>query len=127
MSFWDDLSKVFKKGVTVVAQKTDEYTKIGKIKVDIIGIKRDIDKQFHELGAKTHHLIVEENNKNIASNEDIKLIIEKVNELNNKLQQKKEDLTKVREEYTNQQGHAPEDIEDVPVEEVKVEEGEPRG
>ncbi len=118
MSFWDDLSRFFKKSVSVVAQKTDEYTKIGKIKVDIIGIKREIDKQFTELGGKVYHLIADENDTKIASNNDVKEIIDKVKELNNNMQLKKDELDKVREEYAREQGKDPDDIEDVTVEEV---------
>ncbi|MFZ5519364.1 MAG: hypothetical protein ACOY90_22215 [Candidatus Zhuqueibacterota bacterium] len=117
MSFLDDLSNFFKKGVTVVAQKTDEYAKIGKIKVDIIGIKRDIDKNFTELGGRVYQLIVDENDTNIASNNDVKMIISTVNELHTKLQIKKVELEKVREEYAKK-GNNPNDIEDVAVEEV---------
>lgn len=118
MSFWDDLSRFFKKSVSVVAQKTDEYTKIGKIKVDIIGIKREIDKQFTELGGKVYHLIADENDTKIASNNDVKVILDKVKELNNNLQLKKDELEKVRAEYAREQGKDPDDIEDVTVEEV---------
>ncbi|MBC8180806.1 hypothetical protein H8E88_06745 [candidate division KSB1 bacterium] len=116
MSFWDDLSKVFKRGVSVVAKKTDEYTKIGKLKVDIIGIKRDIDKQFNALGANVYRLIVEENNTKVASNEEVKEILDKVKELNGNLDDKKEELEKVREEYAKETGQ---EIEDVDVEEIK--------
>jgi len=117
MGFLDDLSNFFKKGVTVVAQKTDEYAKIGKIKVDIIGLKRDIDKNFTDLGGRVYQLIVEENDTNIASNNDVNTIIGAVNELHTKLQLKKMELEKVREEYAKK-GNNPNDIEDVAVEEV---------
>ena len=118
MSFWDDLSKVFKRGVSVVAKKTDEYTKIGKIKVDIIGIKRDIEKQFNVLGAAVYRLIAEENNTRVASNEEVKEILDKVKELNKKLNEKKEELDKVRQEYAQETGQ---EIEDIDVEEIKDE------
>ncbi len=108
MGFWENFSNVFKKGVSVVAKKTDEYTKIGKIKVDIIGIKREIDKQFTELGGKVFHLIAEENNTRVAANQDVKDIIDKVKELNIKLNEKKEELARVRTEY----GTTSDDIQD---------------
>lgn len=122
MSFWDDLSKFFKKSVAVVAQKTDEYTKIGKIKVDIIGIKRDIDKRFTDLGGKVYQMIADENDTKVASNTDVKELVDNVKELNNKLQLKKDELQRVREEYAKQQGKDPDDIEDVTVEDITDEE-----
>ncbi|MCI0495042.1 hypothetical protein L0Z72_08530 [candidate division KSB1 bacterium] len=114
MPFLDDLAKLFKKGITVVAKKTDEYTKIGKIKVEIIGIKRDIEKRFSELGGRTFQLIAEENNTKVAANEEVKSIIEAIKQLNEKLGLKKAELDQVRLEY----GQQPEDIEDITAEEV---------
>lgn len=122
MAFFDDLAKTFKKGITVVARKTDEYTKIGKIKVEIIGIKRDIEKKFSELGGKTFQLIAEEKNTKVAANEDVKSIIEAIKQLNEKLRLKKEELDRVRAEY----GQPIEDIEDITAEEV-AEEGKAKG
>ncbi len=123
MSFWEDLSRVFKKSVSVVAKKTDEYTKIGKIKVDIIGIKRDIDKQFNSLGANVYRLIVEESNTRVASNEEVKEILDKLKELNKTLNEKKEQLEKIREQYAEETGQ---EVEDIDVEEIK-DEDEPHG
>ena len=85
MGFWDDLTSMFKRGVSTVAKKTDEYTKI--------------DKQFTMLGGKVYQLIVEENNTKIASNDEVKQIIDEVKDLNEKLNQKKEELEQVRLEY----------------------------
>lgn len=121
MGFLDDLANLFKKGVSVVAKKTDEYTKIGKIKVDIIGIKRDIDKKFNELGGKTFQLIAEENNSKVAANEEVKTIISDVKNLNQKLEEKRKELDRVREEYAKETGKKPEDVD------VTVDEGEARG
>jgi len=104
MGFWDDFSKIFKKGVSVVAQKTDEYTKIGKVKVDIIGIKREIDKKHTELGKKVYQLIAEENNTKIAANEEVKGTVDKTKELNENLTQKKEELETIRSEYAEKTG-----------------------
>ena len=120
MGFWDDLAGFFKKGVSVVAQKTDEYTKIGKIKVDVIGIKREIDKQHTAIGKKVYQLIAEEKNTKIATNEEIKEAIDKVKELNVKLSQKKEELEAVRNEYAEKTGKPMEEPEVVaPEEEAK--------
>ena len=117
MSFWDDLTTMFKKGVSVVAKKTDEYTKLGKIKVEIIGIKRDIDRNNTELGTKVYQLIVDENNTRIAANDEVKEIIDKIKALNEKLNLKKEELEQVRQEYAEKTGKPVESVDvDVPTE-----------
>jgi len=118
MGFWDDLSSFFKKSVSVVAQKTDEYTKIGKIKVDIIGIKREIDKKHTSLGSKVYQLIAEENNTRVATNDEVKETIDIVKGLNEKLVQKKEELETVRREYAEKTGKQIDESEvEAPVEE----------
>lgn len=123
MGFLDDVAKLFKRGITVVAKKTDEYTKIGKIKVDIIGIKRDIEKKFTELGGRTYQLIAEQSNTKIATNEEIKTIIDTIKELNEKLRLKKDELDQVRAEYGQEQ----EDIEDITAEEITKDDGKAKG
>ena len=122
MGFWEDFTSMFKKGVSVVAKKTDEYTKIGKIKVDIIAIKREIDKNFTQLGSKVYKLVVEENSTKIASDDEVKVISNSIKELNDKLDAKKQELDTVRQEYAEKTGQP---IEDVDVEEVPAE--EPKG
>ena len=104
MGFWEDLSNLFKKSVTVVAQKTDEYTKIGKIKVDIISIKREIDKKHTDLGRIVYQLIAIDNTTKISTNDQVKTTVEKLKELNSKLNQKKEELETVRREYAQKTG-----------------------
>ncbi len=123
MGFWDDFQRIFKKSVTVVAQKTDEYTKIGKIKVDIIAIKRDIDKRYNQLGNKVYDMLAVEKNSKVSTNEDVKTIVQTINELNKKLEQKKVELEEVRKEYgvSEEESATEEPVTDVEVEEVKEE------
>jgi hypothetical protein len=54
---WDDIKKTIKNGVSVAAQKTEEYTKVGKIKVDIFNIKRTIDKAYSDIGEEVFALL----------------------------------------------------------------------
>jgi len=119
MTVWDDITKMFKKGVSVVAQKTDEYTKIGKIKVDIIGIKRDIEKQNLSLGKKVYQLLVEDKDNKIASNTEIKEIIEKAKEFNEKLKGKHDELEAVKKEYAEKTGETLDDDEEPEIEIVE--------
>jgi len=43
-NLWDDIAKTIREGVDTVVEKTEKLTKIGKIKIDILNIKRNIDK-----------------------------------------------------------------------------------
>lgn len=94
-TLWDDIAKTIRDSVDTVVGKTEELTKIGKIKVDIINIKRNIEKQFAELGGTVYHLI-DENKTSIASNADVKAVVEKVKELEEQLDAKNAELEKVK-------------------------------
>lgn len=119
MGFWDSLLNTFKKGVSTVAKKTDEYTKIGKIKVDIIGLKRDLDKQRTELGSRVYQLIAEENSTKIAADAEVQELINKIKDLNERIDQKREELERVREEYAEKTGKPIDEADVEPEQEAK--------
>jgi hypothetical protein len=53
-SLWDDIKKKVQQGVAVAAEKTDELRKIGKVKMDIINVKRSLDNGYKDLGMAVH-------------------------------------------------------------------------
>lgn len=114
-TLWNDIAKTVRDSVDSVVSKTEELTKIGKIKIEIISIKRNIEKQFAELGGTVYHLI-DEKKTSIPSNADVKEIVEKVKKLEQQLNAKKEELEKVK---TNAKEEKSAPVELVEVEEVK--------
>jgi len=95
-SLWDDIAKTIREGVDTVVEKTEEFTRIGRIKVDILNIKRNIEKNFTELGGKVYHLIVEEKKSQITSDKEIKEIIDCVKLLEKELEEKNKELEAVK-------------------------------
>ena len=91
-SLWDDIAKTIREGVDTVVGKTEEYTKIGKIKIDIINIKRNVEKNFSELGGRVYHLMVEQKKTQIAGDKEVTKIIDSVKLLEKELQDKKTEL-----------------------------------
>lgn len=97
-NLWDDIAKTIREGVDTVVEKTEELTKIGRIKVDLINIKRNIDKNFSELGGKVYHLIVEEKKTQIASDSEVKKIIDSIKILEKELKDKESEIEKIKAE-----------------------------
>lgn len=95
-TLFDDITKTIREGVDTVVEKTEELTKIGKLKVEIINIKRQIEKNFAELGGKVYHLVSEEKKSQVASNKDVKELIDHVKKLESQLEEKNLDLQKVK-------------------------------
>ncbi|MFQ5754186.1 MAG: hypothetical protein ACE5HI_19540 [bacterium] len=95
-NLWDDIAKTIREGVDTVVEKTEELTRIGKIRVDIINIKRNIEKNFSELGGKAYHLMTEEKKIQIADDKEVKEVIECIKILEKELQNKKLELEKIK-------------------------------
>ncbi len=95
-NLWDDIAKTLRESVDTVVEKTEELTKIGKIKIDILNIKRNVQKNFAELGGRVYHLIIKEKNTSISADKEAREIIECVKILEKELDDKKSELEKVK-------------------------------
>jgi predicted RNase H-like nuclease (RuvC/YqgF family) len=89
---WEDIQKTIREGVTTIAEKTEELTKIGRAKVEILNIKRQIERKFAELGGKVYHLIAEEGSARVASNPEVKDLIADVQRLETQLEEKRKEI-----------------------------------
>lgn len=69
MSFVDDLKKNVKAGLSYSSEKIQEYSHIGKLKLDIMSKKREIDVSHKEMGQKAFELIEANRGGEIAGNE----------------------------------------------------------
>lgn len=95
-SFWDKLQRGIRDGIQNVSEKTEELTKIGRIKLSIIGVKRDIEKNFIELGGRVYHLINQSTKVRIVSDDKIKSLVERTNNLEEKLNGLEKDLKNIQ-------------------------------
>ncbi len=95
-NLWDDIAKTIREGVGTVVEKTEELTKIGKIKIDILNIKRNVQKNFSELGGRVYHLIIKEKKTAISADKEATEIIECIKILEKELDDKKSELAKVK-------------------------------
>lgn len=87
-----------REGLELVIDKTEEYSRIGKLKVDIFGIKRNIERQFVELGGRVYELMTGEQTPDIRKDEECKKIVETVKSLEKQLEEKEAEIEKVKEE-----------------------------
>ncbi len=100
-NLWDDIAKTIREGVDTVVEKTEELTKIGKIKIDILNIKRNVEKNFSELGGRVYHLITKEKKTAISADKEATEIIECIKILEKELDDKKSELEKVKSKQSS--------------------------
>ena len=128
-NFWDDLKTKFKKGVETVSDRTDEYAKIGKVKVDIAGIKHNIHKLHADLGERVHELSKKKDLNTVAKDKNVVDLLERINVQETKLQQDESEIERIRkekEEERKKRGAEPEKTKEAPVKKEKPKEAVPK-
>lgn len=97
-SLWEDIKKTVMEGVTIATEKTEEYTKIGKVKVEILSVKRNVEKAFAQLGGEVYTLLVDKKVTDVAGNPKVKQLIEKINGLKKSLKAKEKEIEAIKKE-----------------------------
>ena len=83
---WDKIKKTVIDGVTVAAEKTEEYTKLGRIKIEILNTKRKISVQFTELGGIVYEAVKEGTAGEVIDSEKVAGLVETVRKLEGELE-----------------------------------------
>lgn len=94
-SIFEDVHNSLKDGINFIVKKTGELTKKGKLSIDWIGINREIEKLFSELGGRTFEIITKEKGKDIASDPEVMQFVTKLQELEGRLVNKKKEISDV--------------------------------
>ena len=97
-TLFEDIKNGIRDGIELVVDKTEEYSKIGKLKVDILGIKRNIEKLFSELGGQTYELLSKEEKVDLAGDEEIKRLVDDLKAQEEKLDAKKNEIKNVKDQ-----------------------------
>ncbi len=114
---WDNIKKNVSEFATKAAEKAgeitreaadkaEELTKLGKVKLDIFQIKRDIEKKFTELGGTVYDLVNGTEETDIANHSKVQAIVKDVQNLEVQLKEKEALYEKIR--ATSKEGAKPE-------------------
>tara|TARA_B100000287_G_C20420920_1_gene697465 strand:+ start:421 stop:825 length:405 start_codon:yes stop_codon:yes gene_type:complete len=107
---WDDLKDNMKEwGASAVEKaeeisrvavaKGEEFTKISKIKIEIMQIEKEIAKDFEILGKLVHKYAHDDNMVNFAGNTEFFGLVEKINENNIKVDDKNKIIDRIKKTY----------------------------
>lgn len=97
-TLWEDVKKTVKEVFTVAVEKTEEYGKIGKVKVEILKLERDCDKALRDLGDEMYSLLKKDKTLAGAQNDKVKKIIAKLDNLTKLLKAKDNEIEKIKKE-----------------------------
>ncbi len=107
---WDDLKGNMKEwGASAVEKaeeisrvavaKGEEFTKISKLKIDIIQLKKEKLKIFEKLGKLVYHNTNDENMANFTGHADFFKLVKRINEIDQKIVAKEKNIITIKKEY----------------------------
>lgn len=107
---WDDLKKNMKEWSSVAVEKaeevskiavakTEELTKISKIKIEIHQLQRDQAKTYENLGRLVAYHAKEENMVNFTGNKEFYRSLQKLDEIQTKIDEKGKEIENVKEVF----------------------------
>ena len=107
---WDDLKDNMKEwGASAVEKaeeisrvavaKGEEFTKISKLKIDILQLKKEKSKIFVKLGRLVHHNANNDNMANFTGNTDFFELIKKINNISEEIEGKEKNIIKIKKLY----------------------------
>ena len=116
---WDDLKDNMKEwGVSAVEKaeeisrvavaKGEEFTRISKLKFDILQLQKDKNKEHEKLGLLVYNKTNESNVSNFTGDVEYFSLIEKINKYSIEISEKDEEIITIKREY----GIEDSDIED---------------
>jgi len=91
-SMWEDLKKTVKEGLTTAAAKTEEYTKIGKAKLDMMNLNKSLNGALQDLGLEVY----EGAKVQPAQNPKVKGFVEKINQLKQSIKDKEAEIETIK-------------------------------
>lgn len=97
---WSKVKKNLVEWYETAYDKTDEFARIGKKKVEITGLNRSIEKHFSEMGGRLYDLIVEQGHRGNKTADDVVIqrIVAEVRELESQLKKKEEEIDTIKDD-----------------------------
>jgi adenylosuccinate lyase len=110
---WEKIKKGLRDGAALSMEKIEEYTKLGKLKVEEMAAKRKIERNFMDLGERAFDLIEEGKGSEIAQDLTVRKSIENVNALREELKELDLKMREVTESAKKEHEEEDSDISDV--------------
>ncbi len=92
---WEKIKRSLKDGASMSVEKIEEYTKVGKLKVEEMAAKRKIERNFVDIGERVYDLVDEGRNSEVSEDIVINKAVENVKELRAELDEIAEKIRNV--------------------------------
>ena len=93
---WEKIRNNFRAGMKIVSRKADELSRIGRLKLEIVAVKRDIEKGFLELGGRIYHKLDQEQDYALKSDKDIMDLVAKIRGHEDRLEELEQKIKEIQ-------------------------------
>ena len=104
---WEVYRQKVSEAFAKLADTTQRFTKIGKIRMDILSLKKEIEHQQILLGQRVYQLVKEGQADQIASDEVIQDHVSRIDELKEQVAAKEAEIEELRKEKEEAQPEEP--------------------
>jgi len=119
-NMWEKIKKGLKEGAAISVEKIEEYTKIGKLKIDEMAANRKIEHNFMDIGERFFDLCADSKESGASEDLVIKKAVEtitslktEIDDIKNKIKEIQETAKKEREERHENAGSSESDEDGV--------------
>ncbi len=93
---WEEVRGSIHEFFSAAAEKTDEFIKVGKRRLSIAEIKRNITAQYAELGGRVYHLIRQGEAASIGADPEVESLVSTIHRLEDDLKAKEMEIEEIR-------------------------------
>ncbi len=99
---WEKIKKGLKDGAALSMEKIEEYTKVGKLKVEEFAAKRKIERNFVDIGERVFELITDSKAGEVEQDILVSNAIDNIKSLREELVELDRKINEVSEEARNE-------------------------
>ncbi len=97
-NMWEKIKKGLKDGASLSVEKIDQYTKVGKLKIEEMAANRKIDRNYMDIGERVFDLVEEGKGGDTENDLTVKKAISNIKELKVELADIAEKIETISEE-----------------------------
>ncbi len=86
MTLRDKMSRLLKDSLDYATEVTSEYTRKGRIRLEILALKKEIEEKMLQLGGDVYHLVKEDGAKMVEQHNRVSHLIRQIEELEKELE-----------------------------------------
>lgn len=99
--FGDRLKKQIQEIYSVASEKTEEYARIGKKRLDILSLSRDVAREKRALGDRVYDLSRREKSAPVLEDVTVRAILGRIESLEAEMKSREEEISRIRDEARN--------------------------